>query len=295
MSVVDSDTVVDVPAPNERAQVEVPRPRFGSFWRLVRSEFALMVGRRRNQIGLAVLAAVPIIMAVSVRLTADDSGSIMGFDLGNGLFVPVGALTVMTGFFLPMAMAMVSGDAVAAEASSGTLRYVLTTPVARGRLLAAKYLVLCLGALIAAGLVAVVGTGFGLALFGAGPTLTLSGTEISLAAGLGRVLLVTLYVASGLCALAAVGLLVSVLTDNPMVTAVVVMIFIILSWILLVIPQLDWLHPWLLVSRWELTTDFLRDPMMWGPVLGGLGVNAAYAAFFGSAAWARFSTKDVMS
>lgn len=300
MSVVDSDGVARVneppPVPGAAAASPsgAPTRHRGAFWRLLRSEFALMVGRRRNQVGLAVLASVPVIMALAIWFSTDD-GSVMGFDLGNGLFVPVGALTVMIGFFLPMAISMVSGDAVAGEAGAGTLRYLLTTPVSRGRLLALKYLVLCLGALVAVGVVVLAGTVLGLALFGAGPTITLSGTQLSLWAGLGRVLLVAGYAATGLFALAAVGLFISTLSEQPMVVTVAVMVFVIVSWILTAIPQLDWLAPWLLVTRWSLTADFLRDPMLWGPVLGGLGVNAAYAAFFGSAAWARFTTKDITS
>ena len=298
MSVLDSDVMAHVSDPSAVSDTVpaagAPTRHPGSFWRLLRSEFALMAGRRRNQVGLVILASVPVIIAFAIWFSTDD-GTILGLNLGNGLFVPIGALTVMTGFFLPMAISMVSGDAVAGEASSGTLRYLLTTPVARGRLLAVKYIVLCLGALVAVTVVVLAGTLLGLALFGAGPTTTVSGTQISLWAGFGRVLLVAGYVASGLFALAAVGLFVSTLNEQPMVTTVTVMVFIIVSWILTTIPQLDWLSPWLLVTRWTLTTDFLRDPMMWGPVLGGLGVNAAYAALFGSAAWAYFATKDMTS
>ncbi len=58
---------------------------------------------------------------------------------GNGLFVALTALTVVLPLFLPMAVAVVSGDAVAGEAYLGTLRYLLAVPVARTRLLLVKY------------------------------------------------------------------------------------------------------------------------------------------------------------
>jgi len=41
--------------------------------------------------------------------------------------------------FLPMAVAVVAGDAVSGEANTGTLRYLLTVPVGRTRLLAVKF------------------------------------------------------------------------------------------------------------------------------------------------------------
>ena len=38
--------------------------------RLLRSEIRLIGGRRRNQMGLLVLAAVPVVLAISVRLSS---------------------------------------------------------------------------------------------------------------------------------------------------------------------------------------------------------------------------------
>jgi ABC-2 type transport system permease protein len=40
--------------------------------------------------------------------------------------VPLAALGVEIGMFLPLAIAMLAGDAVAGEANLGTLRYLLT-------------------------------------------------------------------------------------------------------------------------------------------------------------------------
>ena len=49
------------------------------------------------------------------------------------------SLTVLLPFFLPLAVAVASGDAIAGEASIGTLRYLLVVPVSRTRLLLVKY------------------------------------------------------------------------------------------------------------------------------------------------------------
>ena len=70
--------------------------------------------------------------------------------------------------FLPLAVAVLSGDTIAGEANIGTLRYLLTVPVGRTRLLVVKYLSLVVGAFI--GVVVVAGTGLvvGGALLGPG-------------------------------------------------------------------------------------------------------------------------------
>ena len=77
--------------------------------------------------------------------------------------------------------------------------------------------------------------------------------------------------------------------------AITVMIFTILSWILDQVPQLDWLHPWLLVHAWPSFADLLREPIFWDNLMRGLGVDALYAAVFWLAAWARFAGKDITS
>jgi ABC-2 type transport system permease protein len=266
--------------------------------RLLRSELRLIAGRRRNQAGLLALAAVPIVMAIAVKVddpAAGDGPEFLSSITSNGLFVPLAALNVEIAVFLPLAIAMLSGDAIAGEANIGTLRGLLTVPVERTRLLVVKYVALCIGALCAVAMVAVPGAVIGIALFGTGPMPTLSGTQIGTGDALWRLLLACLVIATGLAALAAVGLFVSTLTEQPIAAAITLVIFTITSWILVAVPQLDWLHPWLLVYRWPAFSDVMRDPMLWTEIRTGLLVNIAYAAVFWLAAWARFGGKDITS
>ena len=154
------------------------RPRRRWSTRFLRSELRLIAGRRRNQMGLLVLAAVPIIMAIAVKVSTPGPGegpNFLSSITSNGLFVPLAALGVEIAMFLPLAMSMLSGDAVAGEANLGTLRYLLTVPVSRTRLLAVKYVSLCIGALWGVTAVALPGAIIGIALFGTGDLTTLSG------------------------------------------------------------------------------------------------------------------------
>ena len=282
----------------EDAAPSLPRKRLVST-RFLRSEIRLIGGRRRNQMGLLVLAAVPIVLAISVKLSKGGGGGggpdFLDSVTSNGLFVPLAALGVEMGIFLPLAISMLAGDAVAGEANIGTLRYLLTVPVSRTRLLAVKYASLCIGALWGVSTVAVAGGIIGVALFGTGPLTTLSGNQLDFPAALGRLLLVILYLSACIAGLAAVGLFISTLTEQPIAATIALMIFTILSWILDAVPQLAWLHPWLIVHEWLSFSDLLRDPPFWDNVLRGLGVDAAYAAVFGLLAWARFSGMDITS
>src|SRR6478752_9527739 len=115
----------------------------GAFLRLYRSEVRLLLRRRRNQILVAVLAAIPIFIGVAVKISAPQNGEgpqFIGRITGNGLFLVFTAITVSLPFFLPLIISVVAGDAIAGEAGLGTLRYVLTVPVGRGRLLTVKSL-----------------------------------------------------------------------------------------------------------------------------------------------------------
>lgn len=263
--------------------------------RVLRSELALVFGRRRNQLGLAVLAVVPIVMGIALKMERGRPGGGLVGMATNGPFLAVASMTLEATMFLPLAISMVAGDSVAGEANQGTLRYLLTVPVGRTRLLLVKYASIVIGALVAVSIVALAGMIVGAALFGFGPTTTLSGSQLSFPAALGRVALVVCYVAAGMAAVGAIGLFVSTLTEQPLGATIATMVVVALSWIAEGVSQLAWLQPWL-VTHWFLNgVDLVRDPILTTNVLRGLGLYAAYAAVFVAAAWARLTTKDVTS
>jgi len=273
------------------------RPHAGLSLRFLRSELQIIFGRRRNRAGLAVLAVVPIILAIAVKVSTPggDGPDFISAILGNGLFVAIAALGVELPLFLPLAVATIAGDSVAGEANLGTLRYLLTIPAGRARLLGVKYVAIVLFALVATSIVAVVGTVVGLALFGGGDMTLLSGTQIPMAAALGRVLLITLYLTAGLAALGAIGLFVSTLTEQPVAATTAIVLVNVMMFILDSISQLAWLHPWLLTHWWIMFGDLLRDPIYTDNVTRGLITAGVYAVVFWLAAWARFSRKDITS
>ena len=298
MSVVSSPSTPASAAPAVEVLQPPGRPHAGLSLRFLASELRIIGGRRRNQAGLAVLAVVPIILAIAVRVSTPQGGDGPDFIsaiLGNGLFVAIAALGVELPLFLPLAAAVIAGDAVAGEANIGTLRYLLTIPAGRARLLAVKYVAIVLGTLFATVEVAVVGIIMGLSLFGGGPMTLLSGTQIGMAEGLWRVLLIVLYLTAGLAALGAIGLFVSTLTEQPIAATTAIVLINVMMFILDSISQLAWLHPWLLTHWWPMFGDLLRDPIATGNITRGLLTAAVYAVVFWLAAWWRFSRKDITS
>lgn len=276
--------------------VSVRKPRTLST-RFLRSELRLIFRRRRNQAGLLVLASVPVVISVAVKLSSgDDSGDMFfGSITENGLFVALASLSLELGLFLPLAVAAISGDSMAGEANSGTLRYLLTVPVQRARLLSVKYLAIVVFSLAATFTVTVTGLVMGLALFGGGSMTLLSATQIGFAEGLLRVLLASVYLGLCVASLGAVGLFISTLTEQPLGATIAVVVFSTASFILGTIPQVDWLHPFLITHNWFAFGDLFRDPIAWEGIRHGLFAAAGYALVFWLAAWARFAAKDVTS
>jgi ABC-2 type transport system permease protein len=280
--------------------VPAPAVRRTPSTRLLRSELRLVFGRRRNQILLVVLALVPVLVGVAIRVSTGEAEPGEGPPFldrvsGNGLFLSFTGLATVVPFFLPLTVGVVSGDAVAGEAQAGTLRYLLTVPVSRARVLAVKYGALVAFALAASLLVAAVGLVVGWALFPTGDVTLLSGTTISPFAAVGRAALVALYVAASLAGLAAIGLAVSVFTEVPVGAMATTVVLAITSQILDAIPQLSWLHPWLFSHQWLAFADLLRDPVPTGAIVDGLVLQAGWIAVALTVAWSRFTTRDITS
>lgn len=266
--------------------------------RLFWSELMLVLGRRRNQAGLALLAAVPIVLAIAIRVsrpTGSHGPDFIAQISENGFFVALSSLSVMITFFLPLAVAALCGDAISGEANQGTLRYLLTVPVHRTRLLLTKFASLVVAAFVAPFVVALSGLLIGWALFGLKPVRLLSGMEISLVDGLGRLTLMVAYLGVCLTALAAIGLFISTLTEQPIAATLATAGVVMISWILQGVPQLDWLHPWLVVHHWTAGIDLFREPIFTDNLQRGLLLAGGYIVVFLSAAWARFNSKDITS
>ncbi|MGW1034355.1 ABC transporter permease [Streptomyces antibioticus] len=283
-------------------------PRAPVLWTfgLLRNELLTTFRRWRTLALLAVLAAVPVLVGIAVKIeTGDGSPAGPGGGGGgggpafiaqitnNGLFLVFTALAATLPFFLPMAIGVVAGDAIAGESAAGTLRYLLVAPAGRSRLLLTKYATVMAFCLAATLVVAVSALAVGALLFPLGDLTTISGTTISFTDGLLRALLIALVVAASLTGVAALGLFVSTLTASGIAAMATTVGLLITVQILDQIPQLHAIQPYLFSHYWLSFADLMREPVYWDELVRNLGLQALYAAVFGSAAWARFTTKDI--
>jgi ABC-2 type transport system permease protein len=271
--------------------------------RLIRTEFAKQIFRPRTWVALGFVVIVPIIIAVALKLNPPDLG---GGEEGpryfylatqTGLFLPVAALRLMSAFFLVVVICMFAGDAVASEAGWGNLRYLLTRPVGRGRLLTAKLFVASTFALFATFLVALSGLIAGVVAFvGGGITvpffygLSQSPTDILLHLALAVVLITW-----GLAGVISFGFMLSTMTDTAAGAIFGAVGLYIVSLILGEITSLGAIRYGLPVHYYDSGSDlFLRNEFtsdMWRSVL----LQIPYVLVFCGIAWWWFHRKDVKS
>jgi ABC-2 type transport system permease protein len=273
-----------------------PPTRRGALRRLVGSEIEMVFRRRRNLALLTVLAAAPAAIGVAVKVsTPGGRGGPQFLDqvTGNGVFLVFTALTITVPLLLPLLIGVVAGDSIAGEAGSGTLRYLLTVPVGRTRLLFAKALAVLTYTAAAVTAVTVVGLGAGAALFGLHPVTLLSGDTVSLSLGLLRTVEVTAYLVVTLTGFLAVGLFISTLTEVPIAAMAATVGVAVLCAVLDQIPQLGSTRNLLFTHNWLGFAEILRATVDWHTLIGRLGVQACYLALFGSAAWARLGDADI--
>lgn len=244
--------------------------------------------------GLAGLAVLPVVVLAT---SPSSSGGPVFFDLirHNGLFAALTVIGLIQPFFLPLGASLLSGEAIAAEASAGTLRYLVVRPVGRARLIVAKYSAVVAelaAAIVWVMVVALIAGGFA---FGYGSLPTLSGTTLGAGAATVRIVATAGYALVGMGALAAIGMFLSTVTDSGLGAAAATMAIAITSQILDGLPSLRAIHPYLITHRWFAFVDLFRSPVEWNGIVQGLILSGAYVAVFLGLALAVFSRKDVVS
>jgi ABC-2 type transport system permease protein len=273
--------------------------------RFLRNELRVTFFRRRNQLLLLVAALFPLLIGIGLKAAAPHGGGGSGpssggaafFNqlAGNGVFLAFIALSLLLILVLPVVVAIVAGDSIAGEAGYGTLRYLLAVPAGRTRLLLVKYATIVVWCVAAVFIVSAIALAVGAVLFPVGPVTLLSGTTVSVAAGLVRVLWVTLYICAAMAAVGAIGLAISTFTEHAIGAIAAVMILVVASEVVDNIPQFATVAPYLPTHWWNSFDSLLRTPIDTTTLWHGLLSFLVYAVLFVLIAWARFTSSDVTS
>ena len=273
---------------------------------MIAVELRKLARRPRTWVAIGLLNLLPTVVAILVAVTKigprpGEGPAFLSAVLSQGSLFSVAALAIVLPLFLPVAVAVISGDSIAGEAQSGMLRYLLTRPVGRTRLLVAKLIAVFVFVIIAVVIVAGVGYVVGSLLLGNEPVTattsisSVSGTTLTAGQIAVRTVLSIGYVALSMIGVAAMALFLSTLTDSPLSASLGALAFLIGSSLLLTLDAAHALQPYLATRYWLSFVDLFRDPIQWYNVERGVGIQLVYVVVLLGEAWANFMTKDITS
>lgn len=274
-------------------------PRIRSRPLPLRAEIRRQLRRRRTQGVGAVILALPLILVGAFALGSSDAGpGARGFvDLAqqSGANLTVFTLFASTGFLLIVVVALFAGDAVPAEASWSSLRYLLAAPVPRERLLRQKLTVAGLSSLAALVLLPVWTLLVGGVAYGWGAYVGPTGDQIGWPALIGRFAVIVAYLAVELTVVAAFAFALGVFTDAPLAAVGGAVLLMILCAILDSITALGDLRRGLPGHYAFAWADALAPTIDWSAMATGALWSLGYAIVaIGVSVW-HFLRKDITS
>jgi ABC-2 type transport system permease protein len=266
-------------------------------------ELQKLVRSRRTWATILLIDALPTLVGVLLAITdlgprPGEGPAFLSAVLTDGALFPLAALAIVLPLFLPIAVSVTAGEAIAGEAQQGTLRYLLVRPVGRTRLLVAKLVSVMVFVVLTVLVVAATAYVVGTLLLGNGDTTTagvtsVSGSTLTTPELVERTLLALGYAMLCMLGVAAIALFLSTAVSSPLGAALGTMGVLVASTLLLTIDAAHALQPYLPTRYWLAFVDLFRDPILWREVLRGVLLQAVYVVVFLGAAWANFATKDV--
>ncbi|MDH6245641.1 hypothetical protein [Mycobacterium sp. OTB74] len=249
---------------------------------------------------LVAIALLPIGLAASVArgkfemtLAAEYIG---GVATASGANFVVFALYTGSQLAMPLLVAYVFGESIAREAQWSFLPVLLTTPVGRGQLLQQKAIACAVVCLIGLLLFSAVSAVFGLACFGTGPLIPISGPHIPLSQMLWRFAAMLAYIACYLTWIAALAMLLSVLAGaNTAVSVGGTMAIILVSHLFGGLATLGRSRGFLPTRNFDAWTDLADTPIDLIRVNWGTFLSVLYATALALATYGSFATKDIRS
>ena len=288
-------------------------------------ELIKLLRRPRTWISVVLTCALPFLVAVFITIThltppPGQGSAFLSAVLQDGALYPAAALALVLPVFLPVAVAVVAGDSIAGEASTGTLRYLLARPVGRTRLLVAKLISVTAYVLLV--VLAVTFTAYATGVFLLGPSqaaavgqappgsgaagqaptagqaaggavTSLSGAPLSLLQLTERIAGAIVFITVSMLGVAAIALFLSTITDSALGAAMGALAALVASEVLVTLNAATVVQPYLPTRYWLAWIDFFRQPIFWRDIQRGFGIQVVYVVVFLAAAWANFSTKDI--
>jgi ABC-type transport system involved in multi-copper enzyme maturation permease subunit len=257
--------------------------------------------RRRTLYAFLALLAIPLVVMTALLVNGGPSdgggGSPQLVDVASSsaLNFALFMLLATSQFLLVVVVSLFAGDAVASEGQWGSLRYLLTRPIPRFRLLRTKLVVAGLYATAAVLVVPIASLVMGTIAFGWSSVQTPLAGALGVNTGLSRLALGTGYVVATMAVVTALAFLFSVMTDAPLTAVGGAVVLVVVSEILDQVSALGSVRNGLPTHYWLAWLDLLVDPVDASQMTTGLLEMLPWAIVPLLLAFRIFQRKDVLS
>ena len=257
--------------------------------------------RRRTLYAFLALLAIPAIVVVALVVNGAPAANgpngpqLVDVASSSATNFALFMLLATSQFLLVVVVSLFAGDAVASEAQWGSLRYLLTRPIPRARLLRTKLVVAGAYSAAAVALVPLASLAMGAVAFGWSSVQTPLAGALGVNTGLARLALATAYVMATMAVVVALAFWFSTLTDSPLTAVGGAVVLIVVSEILDQVTALGSLRLGLPTHYWLAWLDLLRDPVDTSMMTTGLLEMLPWVAVPFALAFRHFDRKDVLS
>jgi len=277
------------------------------FWAILKNELIKTVKRPRSFIGFGVVIFICFVLQAAlyndgkemlslITNQIENSISINGTVLNGNLICYILLQTLI--IQMPLLVALVTGDLISGETSSGTIRFLLSRPAGRTKIVLAKWiagLFYTLLLLILLGVIALYGSRL---IFGDGDMLCVNSTGATIIrnADVNWRFMYSFFIAFlSLSVVATLALFLSTIMDNSITPIVSTMAIIIIFTIMGMfdLPSLDVIRPFLFTSHMISWKDMFENPVPVQDIINSCIILFAHIVILLGASIYIFERKDI--
>lgn len=276
---------------------------------MLRLELFKIFKRPRTYISFGIVAAIALV--IELAMYADGKNFInfalqgineqfdLRGDILNGYLITYIILQTLL-VQIPLLVALVAGDAIAGEASMGTLRLLLTKPQSRSKVIIVKFVASLCYALLLLLWLAIVALGLSVLIFGAGDMINLKSDAMVIILKddvLWRYVAAFAFAALAMATVAALALLLSCFADNSIgpIVGTMGIIIVLMIFSTLDLPIFSVIKQYLFTTHMVGWKGFFDDPIPYKSVGTSAMVLLVYTFLFLGASIVWFNKKDIQS
>ncbi len=279
------------------------------FFAILTNEVVKTIRRPRSFIGFGVISFICLMLQGAfyqdgkdilsmVTGQFDNIFNVQGNILNGNLicFILLQTLIVQ----MPLLVAFVTGDQVSGETASGSIRFLLTTPASRTKILIAKWMSGLMYTFLLLVILGIFALLVSRAIFGVGDLMALNSEGLTVIRAddinwrWGAAFLIAFL---SLSVVATLSTLLSSIMDNSITPIVTVMAIIIIFTIIGMfdIPSFDLIKPFLFTTHMISWRSLFEDPVPVSDILTSCVILVVHIVLFISAAIYYFNRKDIKS